>query len=104
MVNEDYGEFFTDRQVASLLGYNPVSLRRWRVKNKLAGAIVYGPPYVLRASRVLYPKQLFWQWCSKVKVEGGVPKMNLPVTADPHLVEELEQLSTVKEVADEPAE
>lgn len=75
-------EHFTDTQIAAMLGFNPVTVRQWRVKNKKAGAIKYGPPYVVKGGNVLYPKEAFRQWCSDVKVIGGVPHTNLPPSAD----------------------
>lgn len=100
MANEDYGEFLTTPQVAVLLGYNQVTLRRWRTKNKEAGEIRYGPPYEIRGGRVLYPKRGFYTWCSQVRVVGGVPRMNLPVTAAPAFAVALQQRSAVKEADD----
>lgn len=100
MFNEDYGEYFTDRQVAKLLGMNPTTLRRWRMKNKAAGGIKYGPPYEIHGSRILYPKARFYTWCSQVRVVDGVPHINAPITSDPSVLAELEQLSTAKESAD----
>ena len=97
MVNEDYGEYFTDRQVATMLGYNPVTLRRWRVKNKQAGGIKYGPPYEFHGARVLYPKAGFYTWCRNVRVINGVPHINAPITADPAIKSGQPQRETVKE-------
>ena len=72
---------FTDVQVARMLGIHPVSVRRWRVKNGRAGCIKYGPPYEYRGYNVVYPVDKFRAWCAQVRVVGGVPRMNLPVTA-----------------------
>lgn len=82
---------FTDTQVARMLGMNPASVRRWRVKNKKAGGIKFGPPYEIHGSRILYPKVAFREWCAQVKVVDGVPCMNAPVRAQ-NLQTELESL------------
>lgn len=91
--------YFTAAQVAALLGMNPVSVRRWRALNKKVGAIKHGPPYEFRGRLVVYPKKAFYDWCASVKLVGGVPHMNLPVSAVPEVTAELEQLATVKDVA-----
>lgn len=79
---EDYGEFFTDEQVARMLGKHPVTVRKWRTKNKDLGVIQYGPPYEFRGHNVVYPKSQFYEWCAKVQVVDGVPRMNLPVSSN----------------------
>lgn len=77
---EDPGNFFRDTQIAAMLGVNPVTVRQWRVKNREAGRIQYGPPYEYRGRYVVYPKPAFRAWCAAVKVVDGVPHMNLPVS------------------------
>lgn len=79
MNNQD--DFFRDTQIAAMLGVNPVTVRQWRVKNKAAGGIKYGPPYEYRGRSVVYPKQAFREWCASVKVVGGVPRLNLLATS-----------------------
>lgn len=74
-------DYFTDEQIAVMLGKHPVTVRRWRSLNKQAGAIKYGPPYEYRGSRVVYPKEGFRQWCAQVVKVDGVPHINLPITA-----------------------
>ncbi len=73
--------FFTDLQVAALLGRNPVTVRKWRVKNKEAGCIKFGPPYEYRGPNVVYPKDKFAAWCKQVRMVNGVPCMDMPVTS-----------------------
>lgn len=80
--------FFTDMQIARMLGVNAVTVRQWRVKNKKAGAIKHGPPYEYRGSQVVYPKVKFREWCAAVDVVGGVPRANLPASAN---LEEIQQ-------------
>jgi hypothetical protein len=87
-------EHFTDAQIATMLGVHPVTVRKWRGKNKEAGCIKYGPPYEYWGSNVVYPAEKFREWCSRVVVIGGVPRMNLPVSS----VVEGPQRETVKEV------
>lgn len=74
-------KFFTDVQVAAMLGLNPVTVRKWRAKNKKLGLIKYGPPYEFRGPNVVYPKDRFSTWCSQVQMVGGVPRVNLPISA-----------------------
>lgn len=74
--------YFKDTQIAKMLGLNPVTVRQWRVKNKKAGSIKHGPPYEVHGTEILYPKSQFRQWCAAVEVVGGVPRVNLPVSAD----------------------
>lgn len=69
---------FSDVQIAIALGVRPTSVRRWRVKNKAAGYIKYGPPYEYRGSNVVYPIAAFRKWCAEVRVDGGVIHCNLP--------------------------
>lgn len=98
---EDYGEptdYFTDTQVAAMLGSHPVTMRKWRTKNKAFGAIKFGPPYEYRGSRVVYPKEKFRAWCSQVQLVDGVPRFNLPITAHVALPSSELQRSTVNEV------
>lgn len=84
MGREDYGEsteFFTSDQMAAMLGKHPVTLRKWRTKNKELGCIKYGPPYEYRGSAVVYPAVKFRVWCAQVRVIDGVPHINLPISA-----------------------
>lgn len=89
-------EYVTDTQIAAMLGYNPVTVRKWRVKNTAAGCIKFGPPYEYRGPKVVYPMSGFRRWCSQVQVVNGVPRTNLPISA----TIELPQQSSVNEVAD----
>lgn len=73
--------FLSDEQVARQLGVHPVTVRRWRAKNKKAGCIKFGPPYEFRGPNVVYPKSTFSEWCRAVRVVDGVPRMNLPVSS-----------------------
>lgn len=73
---------FKDTEIARMLGVNPVTVRQWRVKNKKLGEIKHGPPYEYRGSEVVYPKSKFREWCAAVEVVGGVPRVNLPPSAD----------------------
>lgn len=75
-------DFFTDTQVAAMLGKHPVTIRKWRKKNQLANCIKFGPPYEYRGNNVVYPKAKFRTWCSQVQVVDGVPRINLPVSAN----------------------
>lgn len=75
-------DYFTDTQVAALLGVHPVSVRRWRTLNKKIGLIKHGPPYEFRGARVVYPKEGFRDWCSQVRKVNGVPSINLPVSSN----------------------
>lgn len=70
--------YLTGDQVAQLLGVHPVTVRRWRTKNKELGYIAFGPPYEVHARRVSYPIKAFHEWCAHVRVEAGVPKINAP--------------------------
>lgn len=74
-------DFYTAEQVAVLLGVHPVTVRRWRTRNKTSGSLRHGPPYEYRGARVVYPKELFRHWCARIQVIDGVPRMNLPITA-----------------------
>ena len=74
--------YFVDTEIARMLGVNAVTVRQWRVKNKKLGELRYGPPYQYRGNEVVYPKQKFREWCATVEVVGGVPRANLPVSAD----------------------
>lgn len=75
------GDAYTSLEIARMLGVNPVTVRKWRVKNKALGVIKYGPPYVFRGSDVVYPRVAFDAWCGAVEVVDGVPRMNLPASA-----------------------
>jgi hypothetical protein len=82
-VTEDDNDYFTDTQIAKLLGVNPVTARQWRVKNKKLGELRYGPPYEITSDgHVRYPRSKFREWCAGVRVVGGVPHVNLPTSAD----------------------
>lgn len=96
-------DYFTTEQVAALLGKHPVSVRRWRSLNKKIGLIKHGPPYEFRGANVVYPKDKFHQWCTQLRVVDGVPRINLPVSANIPLPAEPEQRHavTADEVADE---
>lgn len=83
----EHEDFFTDAQIARMLGVNPVTVRQWRVKNKRAGCIQYGPPYEIHGSNVVYPKAQFRAWCAGVVVVGGVPQLNLPASADRDMIQ-----------------
>lgn len=74
-------DFYTDVQIAKLLGKNPVTVRKWRVKNKELGMIKYGPPYEFRGPNVVYSKRAFATWCGQVQMVNGVPCINLPISA-----------------------
>lgn len=78
---QESDRFYTSHEIAQLLGVNAVSVRRWRTKNKAAGALVYGPPYEYRGPNVVYPKRAFTEWCKQVRMVNGVPNINLPVSA-----------------------
>lgn len=71
-------EYLTGDQIAQLLGVHPVTVRRWRTKNREAGHFVYGPPYVTHGRRVLYPISEFHEWCAQVELKNGVPQINAP--------------------------
>lgn len=101
MVNDDYAEsYYTEAQVAALLGKHPVTVRKWRVKNKQIGLIKHGPPYEFRGHNVVYPKDKFRSWCSQVRVVDGVPRINLPITANVPLPAEADKRPTANEVRD----
>lgn len=78
-------KLFDAQQVARMLGVNPVTVRRWRTKNKAAGCIKYGPPYEYHGANVMYPAPAFSAWCSQVRMVGGVPRINLPISASVNL-------------------
>jgi hypothetical protein len=80
-------EHFKDTEIARMLGVNPVTVRQWRVKNKRAGALRYGPPYEIHSGEVVYPREQFRAWCQAVKVVGGVPQLNLPTSANLELIQ-----------------
>jgi transposase len=82
MVTDVARDYFVDTEVARMLGVNAVTVRQWRVKNKKAGELRFGPPYEIRGSSVVYPKEKFREWCAAAPVVNGVPRLNLPVTAD----------------------
>ena len=84
----DAQDHFKDTQIARMLGVNPVTVRQWRVKNKRAGCIRYGPPYEIHNGEVIYPKGAFRAWCQSRTVIGGVPQVNLPVSANLELIEQ----------------
>lgn len=87
-------DFFTATQVATMLGVHDVTVRRWRSWNSKLGVIKYGPPYEYRGSRVVYPKAKFRQWCTQLQVVNGVPRINLPVSANIPLPFDPEQRDT----------
>lgn len=89
MTEPAISQFFTDVQVARMLGKNPVTVRKWRVKNTKVGCIKYGPPYEYHGSNVVYPKDKFSAWCSAVEIVGGVPRMNMPVKSPAELPREV---------------
>lgn len=72
---------FDAQQIARMLGVNPVTVRKWRTKNKTAGCIKFGPPYEYHGSNVVYRADKFAAWCSQVKMVDGVPRINMPITA-----------------------
>lgn len=90
-------DYYTEPQVAALLGVHPGSVRRWRSLNKKIGLIKHGPPYEFRGARVVYPKDRFQAWCTQVRKVGGVPRINLPITANVPLPVDPQQQETVKE-------
>lgn len=94
--------YFTDSQVAAMLGIHPVTVRKWRGKNKVYGAIKFGPPYEYRGPKVVYPKAAFRTWCSQIRLVDGVPRINLPISATIPLpsVPGAVQRQTVNEVGD----
>lgn len=73
--------FFSDVQIAAMLGRHPVTVRKWRKKNREAGCIKFGPPYEIHGNNIVYPKKGFRTWCAAVQVVDGVPCINLPVTS-----------------------
>lgn len=73
-------KYFSDRQVALLLGMRTGSVRRWRQKNKAAGELKYGPPYEYRGANVVYPVEAFRRWCSQTTVKDGVVCWNMPLS------------------------
>lgn len=73
--------FYTDVEIAAMLGVHPVTVRKWRKKNVPLGCIKHGPPYEYRGANVVYPKDKFSTWCSQVRIVGGVPRINLPISA-----------------------
>lgn len=77
-------DYFTDVEIAQMLGRHEVTVRKWRAKNTRAGYIKYGPPYEYRDHNVVYPKQAFREWCAAVEVINGVPHLNLPRDAEVH--------------------
>lgn len=94
-------DYFTTEQVAAMLGKHPASVRRWRTFNKRMGVIKYGPPYEFRGFNVVYPKAAFRDWCANLQVVDGVPRVNLPISANIPLPVEPEQRQTVTGVDDE---
>lgn len=74
--------------VAELLGVHPVTVRRWRVRNKEAGHIKEGPPYEYRGRTIVYPTQAFKEWCARTTVVGGVVRANAPPSVVPELAPE----------------
>lgn len=82
----EHDDVFTDVEIARMLGFNPVTVRQWRVKNKKLGHMRYGPPYEIRGGHVVYPKSQFRAWCTSRTVVNGVPQVNLPVTANLELI------------------
>jgi hypothetical protein len=81
MATDEYPNHFTELQVAAMLGYHPVTIRKWRVKNTNAGCIKFGPPYEYHGRNVLYPKDQYRAWFNHVEVIDGVPRMNAPIKA-----------------------
>lgn len=75
-------QLFDSIQIAAMLGVNPVTVRKWRKKNKELGFIKHGPEYEFRGANVVYPADKFAAWCASVKIVNGVPCMNLPITAN----------------------
>jgi len=71
-------DHFSEEQVATMLGKHPVSLRKWRQKNKKAGRIMFGPPYEKIGGNIAYPKDAFREWVINVEIVNGVPHMNAP--------------------------
>lgn len=70
---------FSETAVALVLGRDVDTIRKWRIKNKEAGRVAYGPPYgINEAGAVLYPKDDFAAWCKRVRMVDGVPRMDLP--------------------------
>lgn len=78
----NHESFFTDVEIARMLGKNPVTVRKWRTRNTKVGCIKYGPPYEYHGPNVVYPKDKFSAWCTQVKMIGGVPHMNAPIDAN----------------------
>lgn len=81
MATAEYPNHFTELQVAAMLGYNPVTIRKWRGKNAKAGCIKHGPPYEYHGRFVLYPKAAYRAWFNHIEVIDGVPRMNAPIKA-----------------------
>lgn len=77
--------FLTSAEVAQLLGVHPVTVRRWRVRNKEAGYIKEGPPYLIRGRSVAYPTDAFKAWCGESHTVDGVVHANAPASTDPAL-------------------
>lgn len=97
MATLDREEYVSDVQIAAMLGYHPVTVRKWRKKNTDAGCIKYGPPYEYRGPKVVYPMSGFRTWCSQVRIVNGVPRVNLPISATIDLPQ---QSSVNTEIAD----
>lgn len=81
MIDFSYLSSFAASEVALMLGVNRRRLEEWQIKNTQVGAIKYGPPYEYRGPDVVYPKEAFRVWCAQVRRVGGVPRMDLPISA-----------------------
>lgn len=76
-------EFYTDADIAKLLGVRAGTVRKWRVRNKQAGNRRLGPPYEFYGHRVVYPKAGFEAWVTGTTEQDGVVRHNRPPTAAP---------------------
>lgn len=73
--------YLSDIQVAAALGFHPVTLRKWRAKNKQVGEIKHGPPYEYRGVSVVYPEDKFQAWLDARQTIDGVTHYRAPVPA-----------------------
>lgn len=71
-------KYFTEAQIAILLGTPRAALRARRQRNNEAGRMAYGPPYEFHGADVVYPVAAFRRWCAEVPVEGGATRSNTP--------------------------
>lgn len=79
----DVDHYLTSDQIAEALGIHPVTVRRWRARNKAAGFHKYGPPFEVRRGRVFYLASAFMVWRELNDLLPVADTPDTPVAATP---------------------